>query len=129
MKPQAQFHPVKNRFAFRQVAVSRELEKSANLRLFELLAIAPPGAAGTGVLEKSEQNFRAVVAIHSAFRTFVQEAIGTNPASAIRKALDRLEDALFAWRYGAGAPQAQVASGIAEPTFSRKVESRERLIA
>ena len=102
MNSQINFKEVKNRFHFDYVEHDPDLEKTANLKLVQLLAFAPPSATGVGWVEKTESGFLSTVRILSPFRTFTAKAMGTSAASAIMKALERLEDELYRWRFGGG---------------------------
>jgi len=53
MKTENKTHLSKNEIAFRNFSVSRDLRKVANLRFLELLTMAPPGADGGGLVDKS----------------------------------------------------------------------------
>jgi hypothetical protein len=110
---------MKNRFHFGFLDYDPELEKEANLKLVQLLAFAPPGATGVGLVEKSEKEFLSTITIRSPFRTFVAKAIGNTPSFAVRKSLERLEEDLYRWRFGSGSGnggrQVSIGSGNQRP--------------
>jgi hypothetical protein len=83
---------VKNRFHFGFLDYDSELEKEANLRLIQLLAFAPPGATGVGLVEKSEKEFLSTITIKSPFRTFTSKALSNNARAAVKKSLERIEE-------------------------------------
>jgi hypothetical protein len=119
MKSHVSLEGVKNRFHFGFLGYDSELEKEANLRLVQLLAFAPPGAAGVGFVERSEKEFLSTITIRSPFRTFTSKAIGNNPRSAVRKSLERIEEDLYRWRFGSGSgnggKQTTLPSGTQQP--------------
>ena len=102
MNPQVRLKKVENKFHFDFVNEDKDLEKEVNLKLLQLLAYAPPGANGVGLVEKSQGEFLSTIAIQSHFRSFTAKAIGSDAKAAVRKSLDRLENELFRWRFGGG---------------------------
>lgn len=89
-------------FRFNNVQVDSELAQRANLKLAQLLAIAPPGATGVGFLEKNEKVYLCAIEVSSPYRTFFEKAAALTPHSAVQRALDKLEDQLYSWRFGSG---------------------------
>jgi hypothetical protein len=110
---------VKNRFHFGFLDYDSELEKEANLRLIQLLAFAPPGATGVGLVEKSEKEFLSTITIKSPFRTFTSKALSNNARAAVKKSLERIEEDLYRWRFGSGSgnggKQTMIPSGTSQP--------------
>ena len=102
MNTQTRSEELKNQFRFHGVIPDRELETKANLKLMQLLVLAPPGAYALASLEVSGKSFLASVTVHSAYRTFSSQAFGGSQVSAINRALQRLEDQLYRWRFGSG---------------------------
>ena len=102
MDSDIRFDELKNRFHFGFLNYDPELEKEANLKLLQLLAFAPPGATGVGLVEETERDFLSTVTIRSPFRTFTAKAVESAEKSAVRKSLERLENELFRWRSGGG---------------------------
>lgn len=94
-KPVYQFH-------FANVEPNAELARKANLRLAELLAMAPPGAYAEGYLELNDRCYRSVVDVESPFRSFHAEAVALEPGAAIQHSLEKMEDRIHAWRFGRG---------------------------
>ncbi len=92
----------RNRFHFGIDDCDPELKKTANLKLLQLLAIAPPAASGLGFVQQSEHEFLATITIQSSFRSFVAKAVSANLELAVRKCLERMEDDLLRWRFGSG---------------------------
>ncbi len=89
-------------FRFNNVPADPDLEKKTNLKLAQFLAIAPPGATAVGFLEKDEKHYTCAIEVSSPYRTFFEKAGGLTPNSAIQRALDKLEDQLYRWRFGGG---------------------------
>lgn len=110
---------VKNRFHFGFLDYDPQLEKEANLKLIQLVAFAPPGATGVGLVEKSGKEFISRITIKSPFRTFTSKALGNNPRSAVKKSLERIEEDLYRWRFGSGSgnggKQTSIPSGTQQP--------------
>jgi hypothetical protein len=92
----------KNRFCFDYSNPDRELETRSNLKLLNLLTLAPPGAKGVGLIENTDGRYLCTITIYSPFRSFTAKAMGANPEATINRALDRMEDELFRWRFGNG---------------------------
>jgi hypothetical protein len=116
MNPQVRLKKVENKFHFDFVNEDKDLEKYANLKLLQLLAYAPPGATGVGLVEKYQGEFLSTITIQSHYRSFTAKAIGSDAKAAVRKSLDRLEDELFRWRFGGGSGNNGRHTGI--PTVS-----------
>ena len=93
---------VKNRFHFGYLDYDLETEKDANLKLIQLLALAPPAATGVGLVEVAQQGFLTTVTVRSPFRSFTGKAIGPTARTSINRALERLENELYRWRFGGG---------------------------
>jgi hypothetical protein len=95
-----------NRFHFGYFDNNTENEpafaKAANIRLLQVLVDAPPGATAIGLVEKNDREFISIVRVRSPFRTFTASAAGIDAEKTVHKALDRLEDELYRWRYGSG---------------------------
>lgn len=89
-------------FEFQNVERDSNLEKMANLKLAEILALAPKDALATGAVEINGRYYTATAEVKSRYRDFQEKAAGTTPYSAVRRALERLEDRLFRWRFGGG---------------------------
>lgn len=89
-------------FEFQNVERDPDLEKMANLKLAEILALAPKDALATGAVENNDRYYIAVAEVKSRYREFKEKAAGTTPYSAVRRALERLEDRLYRWRFGGG---------------------------
>jgi hypothetical protein len=89
-------------FEFNFDEVDPETRSKANLRLVELLTLAPPGAKAVGVMDKEGQHYISAIEVSSPYRTFFQKALGSTPQAALQRVLDRLEDTLYRWRYGGG---------------------------
>ena len=85
-------------FHFRNVDSDPHLEKNANLRLVQLLALAPSDASAIGVLEKDKKHYFSSVVVQSRYCTFQEKAAATTPDSAVRRALEKLENRLYEWR-------------------------------
>lgn len=102
MNRQTEAQKAKNRFCFQGIEPDQELETKANLKLIQLLALAPPGANASGVLEPIRNSYLAKIEVQSPFRSFSSQAMGNSPHVAINRALERLEDQLFRWRFGSG---------------------------
>jgi hypothetical protein len=77
-----------------------EFAKAANLRLLQLLVDAPPGASAIGLVEKNDREYISLIKVRSPFRSFTASAAGTDAERTVGKALDRLEDELYRWRFG-----------------------------
>jgi hypothetical protein len=93
----------KNRFYFDFLNPNRELETRSNLKLLHLLTLAPPGAKGFGWVENNKGgNYLCTISIFSPFRSFTAKALGSSPEGTVNRALDRMEDELFRWRFGSG---------------------------
>lgn len=116
MKEQIRQAEVKNKFHFGFTDYDPELESAANLKLIQLLAFAPPSATGVGLVEKSEREFLATISIQSPFRSFAAKAISTNPESAVKKSLERMEENLFRWKFGSGSGNNGRQTGIPSGT-------------
>jgi hypothetical protein len=100
MNTEMKTEDIQNRFRFCGITPEPELEKVANLKLLQLLAMAPPGAQSTGTLEKTGKSYQAEIRVSSHFRSFSSHAISGNAQNAVIRALERLEDQLYRWRYG-----------------------------
>jgi hypothetical protein len=100
-RPNEKYSP-RYQFQFRDVGADPHLEKNANLRLVQLLALAPPDASALGLLEKNDQYYVSTVEVQSRYRTFHEKAAGTTPDLAVKRALEKLEDRLYRWRAGSG---------------------------
>jgi hypothetical protein len=90
------------RFQFRNAEPDPELEKMANLKLAQILALAPSDATAVAMLENAHRYFVSVAEVQSRYRTFQEKAAGNTPQTAVRRALERLEDRLYRWRFGGG---------------------------
>lgn len=84
------------------IGTDAELQKTANLRLIQLMAYAPPGARAIGRMEKVGKSYLATVEVKSSFRTFVANGLGNTEEGAVKRVLEKLEDQLFQWRFGRG---------------------------
>jgi hypothetical protein len=104
MKTQGQFEGLKNKFNFNGLSHEMDLDplfvKRADLRLIQLLADAPPGATASGWVERSGREFIAAIRVQSAFRSFSSSAAAMDVETAVRKALERMEEELYRWRFG-----------------------------
>jgi hypothetical protein len=100
MNTKLETEDIQNRFQFYGITPEPELEKVANLKLVELLAAAPPGAQSTGTLERTGKSYLAGIRVSSHFRSFSSHAISGNAQNAVIRALERLEDQIYRWRYG-----------------------------
>jgi hypothetical protein len=89
-------------FLFNGLGRDSDLERTANLKLVQLLALAPPDATAVGVVLKKDRYFTAAVEVKSRYRTFHEQAAGTTTHGAVRLVLEKLEDRLYRWRYGGG---------------------------
>ncbi|MBY0471934.1 hypothetical protein K2X30_12270 [bacterium] len=89
-------------FKFNLTHIDSDLKRKANLRLVELLTLAPPGARAFGVMNKDGPHYISAIEVSSPYRCFFQKAVGLTPASALSRVLERVEDALYRWRYGGG---------------------------
>lgn len=89
-------------FHFANVDPDPELTRKANLKLAQLVAIAPPGASATGVLERNERHYHSVIDVKSPYRSFHEEAVAKEPGTAIQRVLEKVEDRIYAWRFGRG---------------------------
>ena len=89
-------------FKFNFDDVDSEIRRRANLRLVELLTLAPPGAKAVGVMDKEGRYYVSAIEVSSPYRSFFQKAVGLTPASTLSRVLERTEDALYRWRYGGG---------------------------
>lgn len=89
-------------FEFQNLERDPDLEKMASLKLAEILALAPKDALAAGTVENSGRYYTAIAEVKSRYRDFQEKAAGTTPYSAVRRALERLEDRLFRWRFGGG---------------------------
>jgi len=85
-------------FQLAKTEIDPRFEKDVNLKLVELLALAPPDASATGVLEKCDQFYWSSVAVESRYCNFQEKAAGTTPHSAVARALEKLENKLYEWR-------------------------------
>lgn len=94
----------KSRYEFRFNICDKDsvLEKNANLKLAQLLAHSPPGATAVGLIEKSENHYVSAIEVQSPYRTFFEKAAGLTPQSAIKLALEKIENRIYQWRYGGG---------------------------
>ena len=102
MNTQTLSKEMKNKFSFQGLPPDRELEGKANLKLTQLLALAPPGSEAFGRLEISGKSYHASIAVRSAYRIFTAEAYGFDAMVAVNRALERLENQLYHWRFGSG---------------------------
>lgn len=89
-------------FRFNWDDVDSSVRSQANLRLTQLLSLAPPGAKAVGVMNKEGKYYVTAVEVISPYRDFYKKAVGLTPESALEKVLERLEDSLYRWRYGGG---------------------------
>ncbi len=89
-------------FTAENITSDPELEKMANLKLAQLLALAPKDALAAARVENSGRYYVAVAEVKSRFRNFEEKSAGSTPYSAVRRALERLEDRLYRWRFGGG---------------------------
>jgi hypothetical protein len=89
-------------FRFNNIPADPDLERKTNLKLAQLLAIAPPGSTAVGFVEKNEKYYMSAIEVSSPYRTFLEKAGGLTPNSAIQRALEKLEDQLYRWRFGGG---------------------------
>jgi hypothetical protein len=87
-------------FNFKNIRVDADLQKKANLKLVELLALAPLDASAFGTVEDSGDYFISTVEVKSRYKTFVEKAAGTSPHSAVNRVLEKLENKLYQWRCG-----------------------------
>lgn len=87
-------------FKFNLPEMDPELRREANLRLVQLLTLAPPGAKALGAIEKQGNHYVSIVEVTSPYRSFSQQAGGLTPQASINRVLDRLEDSIHRWRYG-----------------------------
>jgi len=93
----------RNRFCL--VSDSPDLEKTAHLKLVQLLAYAPPGSTAAGRVDRSGGSYLASIEVQSSFRSFSAKAMGTSEAAAVKRSLEKMEDQLFRWRFGDGTGQ------------------------
>lgn len=93
---------IRYHFQFKNTERDADLEKMANLKLAQILALAPTDASALGVVENNDRYYVSVAEVKSRYRTFQEKAAGTTPHSAVRRALERLEDRLYRWRFGGG---------------------------
>ncbi|MBL7714064.1 MAG: hypothetical protein JNL01_01265 [Bdellovibrionales bacterium] len=100
---------------FQNLAYDPELEKRTNLRLVEILAIAPPEAIAKAQIRKEGRTFVASTTVESGFRTFQQSALGPSAREAIMNALRRLEEQVYRWRYGRGPGSTSLQPGLRKP--------------
>jgi hypothetical protein len=103
-------------FLFVGLDCDPELGKTANLKLAQLLALAPPDATAFGTVSQKERYYKAEVEVKSRYRTFREQAAGTTPHGSVRLALEKIEDRLYRWRYGGGHdPSSQPARQVNVP--------------
>jgi hypothetical protein len=100
MTTQIENEGFQNRFQFFGIEPEPDLEKVANLKLVQLVALAPPGSQSAGTLEKTGKSYLAGVRIASHFRSFSSHSISGTAENAVARALERLEDQIYRWRYG-----------------------------
>lgn len=100
MNTTKQIQGPKNCFHHKGIDPGPHLEKDANLKLVQLLAMAPPGAYSTWSIEKTGKNYLAEVKMFSPFRSFSSRSEGMSPHSVVHRALERMEDQLYRWRWG-----------------------------
>ncbi len=92
-----------SRHEFRfEIDVDSTLEAKTNSRLVELLTLAPPDASAVGLLQRDEKSFLSAIEVQSKFLTFFEIGYGPSPEVAVQRALNRLEDRLYEWRFGGG---------------------------
>ena len=89
-------------FQFHDAETDADLKRWANLRLAQLLTLAPPDAVLVGSLSRTEKFYVSSVEVKSTFRNFYEKASGTTPNTAIKRVLEKLEDRLYRWRFGGG---------------------------
>lgn len=99
MKSASEMKEVRYQFRFSNVDYDADLEKIANLKLAQILADAPSDSSAVAVVEHSGRYYASMAEIKSRYRTFQEKAAGTTPHSAVRKALERLNDRIHRWRY------------------------------
>lgn len=87
-------------FCLNDIDHDSDLEKYANLGLVKLLALAPPKARASGVLQRYGDFFVSVVEVQSSYRSFEEKACALTAHKSIQKVLDKLEDRLQRWRAG-----------------------------
>lgn len=107
MNAEVNVHKIKNRFFFQDMQQDPDLERTANLRLIQLLAYAPPGAVAIGTVQRSGKNYFASIDVSSPFRSFIAKAEAVNSHDVVRRVLNKLDDQLFSWRFGNGTPANQ----------------------
>lgn len=117
MKPAIETKDIRYHFQFKNVERDTDLEKSAHLKLAQILASAPHDAAAVAVVENNGRYFASVAEVKSRYRTFQEKAAGTTPHSAVRKALERLEDRMQRWRFGGATDTLNL--GIRYPSVSQ----------
>jgi len=83
MNTQTLSKEMKNKFSFHGLPPDRELEGKANLKLTQLLALAPSGSEAFGRLEVSGKGYHASITVRSAFRIFTAEAYGFDAMVAV----------------------------------------------
>jgi hypothetical protein len=92
----------KNQFCFQGMEQDADLERTANLRLIQLLAYAPPGAIAIAIVQKAEKNYSASIEVSSPFRNFSASAVGLSAQVVVDRVLSKIEGQLFDWRFGSG---------------------------
>jgi hypothetical protein len=100
MSTQFETEGFQNRFQFFGIDPGPDLEKVANLKLLQLVALAPPGSQSSATLEKTGKSYLAEIRVTSHFRSFSSHAISGSAQNAVFRALERLDDQLYRWRYG-----------------------------
>ncbi len=92
------------RFKLHAFDYDPELEKSTNLKLAQLLALAPPDATAVCSLDIDESDgyYVAEIEVKSRYRTFRERAAGVTPRTSVKHALEKIEDRLYRWRFGGG---------------------------
>lgn len=91
---------VRNRFSFLNLEVDKDVERAMNLKLVQLLSLAPPGAVAYGTVEQIGSSCVAKLSIISSFRVFSAQATAPHPEKAVNRVLAEMEDQIFRWRFG-----------------------------
>jgi hypothetical protein len=98
-------------FQFSRFQPDPDLKKRANLKLVQLLVLAPPGARASGRVETLSQSYLSSVEIRSPYREFRESAVGLTPEAAIDRVLNRIEERLYRWRFGGGGGETSTQAG------------------
>lgn len=94
-------------FKFNWDDVDPDIRRRANLRIAQLLTLAPPGAKVVGVMNREGKYYVTAVEVSSHYRSFYKKAIGSTPEFALSRVLERLEEFLYRWRYGGGSSDSE----------------------